>query len=102
MAESEDLRAIYEKKLVSGPFPTAECSTARITGKLHGELILYLADIAGLALRGTDLTQLEEWEKKKFQLLASRSLYQRCPALEGKITTTGTPKLKALVDATEQ
>ena len=43
------LREIYEKKLSSAPFPTAECSAAHITGNLHGELIVYLAGIAGLA-----------------------------------------------------
>jgi len=101
MIETQDLRDIYEKKLASDPFPTAECSTAHITGKLHGELVLYLADIAGLASRGGGLAEMEEWEKKKFHALASRNLYQRCRALEGKITSAGTPKLKALVDATE-
>jgi len=101
MTETQDLRGIYEKRLACGPFPTDECSTAQITGKLHGELVLYLADIAGVASRGEGLAQLEEREKKKFQILVSRNLYQRCPALEGKITSAGTPKLKALVDATE-
>ena len=101
MSETQDLRGIYENKLACGPFPTSECSTAHITGKLHGELVLYLADIAGLASRGEGLAELAEWEKRKFHILASRNLYQRCPALEDKITTAGTPKLKALVDATE-
>jgi hypothetical protein len=101
MADTKGLRRIYETTLANDPFPTAECSTARLSGQLHGELILYLADIAGLASRGEGLSQLQEREKKNFRVLASRSLYQRCPALEGKITATATPKLKALVDATE-
>ena len=78
------LREIYEKKLSSAPFPTAECSAAHITGNLHGELIVYLAGIAGLASRGEGLTRLQEREKKIFRVLVSRSLVQRCPALEGK------------------
>ena len=44
---------------------------------------------------------MEAWEKEEFHTLASRNLYHRCPPLEGKITSAGTPKLKALVDATE-
>jgi hypothetical protein len=102
MTDIQKLRRIYDEELACDPFPSAECSVARITGKSHGELTLYLADIAGLASRGEQLTSLAEPQKSSFRQLASQSLYERCPALRGKIRPARTPKLQALIDATEQ
>jgi hypothetical protein len=97
------LRRLYDETLAKGPFLAIECGQAQIRGKLHGELILYLADIAGLASRGDQgLASLSEREKDKFRDLASRSIFGRLPEMRAKITPQATPKLQALLDATEQ
>lgn len=102
MTDIQKLRHIYDEELARGPFPSGECSAARIAGKMHGELTLYLADIAGLASRDEQLVSLVEPQKSRFRRLASQSLHERCPALRGKITPGRTPKLRALIDATER
>ncbi len=102
IADSTDLRRIHDEELAVGPFPSDECAAAHITGELHGHLTLYLSDIAGLASRGKRLALVAEPEKSAFLRLALRNLYSRCPGLLGKITAARTPRLYALVDATEQ
>src|SRR5450432_237972 len=103
MDDGDKLRRLYDVTLGKGPFPTIECGQAQISGKLHLELTLYLADIAGLASRGDQgLASLSEREKDKFRGLASRSIFGRLPEIRAKITPQATPKLHALLDATEQ
>ena len=103
MAEESKLRRLYEEELARGPFPTKECRDAHIRGKLHGELVVYLADIAGLASRGEKgLASLSAQEKARFRHLASRSLFERCAEMRDKISPNATPKLYALVEATER
>jgi len=97
-----DLRRIYDEELGRGPFPTSECVAAGITGALHGNLILYLADIAALASRGEQLPAISEPEKSTFRQLASTGLFDRYPQLRSKISSSKTPKLNALVAATER
>jgi hypothetical protein len=102
MKETRDLRAIYDERLGKGPFPTDECEAARIGGALHGNLILYLANIAGLACRGTGLATLPQTEKQAFLRTVDGSLFDKHPDLRRKITLKHTPKLYALVQATEE
>lgn len=100
---ADQLIRVYDDVLAKGPFPTGECAAARIDGKLHGELIIYLADIAGLASRGHErLASLSEQEKTKFRGLASTSLYEKLPGLQQKITLSTTPKLHVLIESTER
>jgi hypothetical protein len=54
------LRKIYDEELGKGPFPTKECASAGIGGALHGNLILYFADIPGLASCGKRLRLVSE------------------------------------------
>jgi|ERR1035438_3238369 hypothetical protein len=61
------LREIYLQKLGVGPFPTSECAAARTKGGLHGDLVMYLANIAGIASRRVKLTTLEEPRRLEFQ-----------------------------------
>ena len=97
-----DLRRIYEEELGQGPFPTGECASAGITGTLHGNLIVYLADIAGLASRGEQLPLIPEPERGKFRRIASTGLFDKYPQLRSKVSPRSTPKLHALVAATER
>jgi hypothetical protein len=103
MDNGNKLRRLYDETLAKGPFPTIECGQAQISGKLHGELILYLADLAGLASRGDQgLASLSEREKDKFRDLASRSIFERLPEMREKVTPQTTPRLHALLETTEQ
>lgn len=103
MAETDNLRRMYEDELLPGPFPSHDCAVAQIDGKVHGDLVMYLADIAGLASRGeSGLASLPESEKGAFRKLASRSFYERHPALRRRITPDSTPTLHALMESTER
>jgi hypothetical protein len=103
MDDSDRLKQLYNEVLAKGPFPTEECGRARITAAAHGELILYLADIAGLASRGEDgLAALSGSDKAKFRRLASNGISTRVPEVTTQITSQATPELHALIRATEQ
>jgi hypothetical protein len=96
------LREIYLRKLRIGPFPTDECSRARIGGKLHGELVIYLADIAGIASHGVKLADLGESRKLEFQMLVARNFWESNPSARQKITLEKTPVLFQLLTDTEE
>ena len=96
------LREIYLQKLSGGPFPTNECAAARITGSLHGGLVVYLADIAGIASHGVKMATLEEPRKLEFQKLVARSFWERYPGAIRKITLAKTPLLFQRLADTEE
>jgi hypothetical protein len=103
MDDSDRLKQLYNDVIAKGPFPTEECGQARISAAEHGELILYLADVAGLASRGElGLASLSKPEKEKFRELVSRSISTRLPQVRERVTPDATPKLHALIEATEQ
>ena len=103
MADSDRLKQLYEAVLARGPFPTQECGQARITAAAHCDLILYLADIAGLASRGNrGLGALSESDRAKFRKLASSGISSRVPQAAARITPQATPELHALIEATEE
>jgi hypothetical protein len=96
------LREIYVQKLGVGPFPVEECSIARIRGRLHGELVIYLADIAGIASHGVKLANLGELRRLEFQELVARSFWELNPTARQKITMKKTPVLFQLLADTEE
>jgi hypothetical protein len=96
------LGEIYTQKLFGGPFPSKECEAAWIRGRFHGELILYLADIAGIASHGVKLANLEEPRRTSFVKLASQSFFDRHPEAKVKITPIKTPVLFQLMADTEE
>jgi hypothetical protein len=103
MDDGNKLRQLYDEILARDSFPAIECGQAQIDGRLHGELILYLADIAGLASRGEQgLASLSGQEKSKFRNFASRGIFKRMPEMQGRITPQATPRLHDLVEATER
>jgi len=103
MNDSYQLKRLYSDLLAKGPFPSEECGQARITGAAHGELILYLADIAGLASRGEQgLAAMSESDRAKFRKLAASGISLRVPDAAKLITPHATPRLHALIEATEQ
>jgi hypothetical protein len=103
MDDSDRLKQLYNEALAKGPFPTEECGPAGITAAVHGELILYLAEIAGLASRGErGLAALSASDKAKFHKLASRGISIRVPDAATRITAQATPELHGLIAATER
>jgi hypothetical protein len=103
MDSSDRLKQLYNEVLAKGPFPTQECRLARITAAAHGGLILYLADIAGLASRGEQgLAALSESDRAKFRRLASSGISTRVPEVATRITPQATPELHALIEGTEK
>jgi hypothetical protein len=96
------LREIYEKKLAAGPFPTADCSTARLTGREHGRLTMFVADIAGIASHGRRLDSITETRKWEFKKIVARSFEERWPATNAKITSERAPTLFHLMKDTEE
>ena len=95
------LRQIYETKLSKGPFPTKECADAGITYRLHGELLVFFADIAGIASHGERLESIGESRRREFQRLVERSFWERWPDARVKITPESTPELYELMEDTE-
>jgi len=98
------LRLIYEQSLGWGPFPTEECFTAGITGKLHGELVVYLADIAGIASHGQKLKAISPERRLEFLKLSSRSFWDKFPSPETpqRITLERVPNLFHLMEDVEE
>jgi len=103
MDDSDQLKQLYKDALAKGPFPTDECGRAGITAAVHGELIIYLAEIAGLASRGErGLAALSKSDKAKFHKLASRSISTRVSDVATRITAQATPELHGIIAATER
>ena len=102
MNDLKRLREIYERQLSAGPFPSADCAVAGISGSLHGNLVIYLADIAGIASRGEGLAELEGSTRESFKQLVAKSLWEKYPECQHTITSLVTPRLYALICATEE
>jgi hypothetical protein len=102
VSDLKKLREIYDRQLSVGPFPTAECAVARIAGNLHADLVLYLADIAGLASRGEGLAELDQSTRHSFKHVVAKSFLEKYPECKERITAVDTPKLYQLISTTEQ
>jgi hypothetical protein len=98
------LRLMYEQSLGRGPFPTDECFIAEITGELHGELVIHLADIAGVAAHGQKLQTITAERRLEFLRISSRSFWDKFPSpgVQQRITSEHTPNLFRLMEDTEQ
>lgn len=96
------LREMYETKLGKGPFPTADCSAARLNDREHGILTLYLADIAGIASHGRRLASVTADRHAEFKKIVARSFEERWPDTSVKITTEKSPALFRLMNDTEE
>ena len=92
MSELKKLREIYDLQLGVGPFPNEECQIAGIGGALHGNLIIYLADIAGIAERGEALQEVEDSTAQSFRKIVEKGFWERYPECKNRITATATPK----------
>ena len=99
---SDQLRELFEKKLGKGPFPTADCRTAKLSDREHGILTLFLADIAGIASHGKKLASITETRKDEFKRIVSQSFQERWPETSAKITSERSPTLYLCLKDTEE
>ncbi len=98
----DQLREMYVTKLGKGPFPNADCSAARLNDREHGILVLYLADIAGIASHGRKLASISADRHAEFERIAGRSFEEQWPDTSGKITLERSPTLFRLMKDTEE
>lgn len=96
------LREIYYQQLSVAPFPNEECAIAGISGALHGNMILYLADIAGIASRGEELLRLEQATTQSYRVTIETGFWEKYPECQSRITAVTTPNLYRLISATEE
>ena len=101
MADLQILRKLFEEKLFNGPFPTAECAKAGIYEKAHGDLVIYLADIAGISSRGQNLADVDAPTKQRFRKLVGKGWWEMHPETTSSVTIHNTPRLYERISATE-
>jgi hypothetical protein len=63
---------------------------------------MYLADVAGIASHGSKLIGLEAVRREEFRKLVSESFTERWPQIAQQISINETPKLRRLMDDTEE
>jgi len=98
----DQLRELFEKKLGKGPFPTADCRTAKLSDREHGILTLFLADVAGIASHGKKLNSISDARKGEFKRIVAQSFEERWPETSAKITSERAPKLYSRMKDTEE
>jgi len=96
------LREIYETKLGKGPFPNADCSAARLSDREHGILVLYLADVAGIASHGRKLASITAERRVEFKNIVAQSFEERWPDTNAKIIFERSPTLFRLMKDTDE
>lgn len=101
------LRQMFEHELGRGPFPTkqvSEVGKGKDYGYFHGHLVLWLADIAGIASRGKRLNKISSERKAEFRRLAAQPFFTEHPEfrhIQERISKSDVPDLKRLMESTE-
>jgi len=95
------LRSMYDLRLGRGPYPTFEVSPQWFPEPEPGTILMYLADIAGIASHGEKLLNLEITRRDEFRTLVAQSFADRWPVISQKITVNHTPVLRQLMNDTE-
>lgn len=95
------LRRMYEEKLKAGPYPTSEVTPQRFPEPAPGIILMYLADVAGIASHGEKLLSLESKRRDQFREVVAESFKDKFPDISQRITLGETPKLCRFIDDTE-
>jgi len=104
----DKLEDLFEKELGQGPFPAAQTrmiARGENYARFHGHLLLFLADIAGIASRGRRLQKISTEDRTRFLEIARAGFFDKYPQyrhIERRITDTSAPDLLKLLKATEQ
>jgi hypothetical protein len=102
------LAHLYETELGRGPVPlveTRKVGHGKDYAEFHGNLVLYLSNIAGIASHGKRLKKISAERKHEFQRLSALPFFARYPQfeyIEKRIQSSDVPDLKRLLDATEE
>jgi hypothetical protein len=96
------LRKLYEEKLKPGPYPTSEVGVMGLTDSESCYLLMYLADVAGIASHGVKLLALEVSRRKEFLRVADGSLATQWPMIAQHISASETPRMHLLASDTEE
>lgn len=96
------LRRLYDEVLGIGTFPTGECRAIRMSDSEHLDLVMWLADIAGIASHGEGLFSLTHARRDEFLRMSSASFLKQHPRLVSRIQAEKTPRLLSLIQATEE
>ena len=96
------MRTMYEERLGRGPYPTSEVNSKRFPDSAAGTLSMYLAGVAGIASHGAKLIGLEAVRREEFRKLVAESFAERWPQIAQQISINKTPKLRRLMDDTEE
>lgn len=96
------LRTLYEEKLKPGPYPTSEVTSERFPEPAPGTLLMYLADVAGIASHGEKLIGLAGIRREQFRKVTAESFAERWPQISQQISANETPKVRRLMDDTEE
>jgi hypothetical protein len=65
-------------------------------------LVIYLADIAGIASRGEGLAELDASTRESFKPIVANSFWEKYPECKARITPLITPRLHEFICATEE
>lgn len=95
------LRIMYDLKLWPGPYPTSEVTPQLFPEPEPSIILMYLADIAGIASHGEKLLNLKAARHDEFQRLVAQSFADQWPSISQKITKSATPVLHQLMNDTE-
>jgi hypothetical protein len=90
------------RQLSAGPFPTKDCATAGFDLALHGDLIVYLANIAGIASRGEGLKELDGPTRASLRTTVAKGWWEKYPKTTARVNVLTTPRLYQLISATEE
>jgi hypothetical protein len=93
---------LYEEKLGRGPYRTSEVTPERFPEPAPGTLLLYLADLAGMASHGEKLLGLEGLRREQFRKAVAESFAEKWPQISQQISPYETPKLHRLMDGTDE
>ncbi len=96
------LRSIYDLTLLPGSYPTSEVSAQRFPEPESGAILMYLAEISGIASHGTQLLDLKTQKRRNFRALVDHSFADRWPDVWRKITVEHTPCLHKLMINSEE
>jgi hypothetical protein len=98
----QKLRKLFVKQLSVGPFPAKDCAKAGIVGKTHGDLVMYLANVAGIAERGERLRELDDPTRRSFKTIVANGWWEKHRETAAKVAASTTPRLYQLISATEE
>jgi hypothetical protein len=102
MNDLQKLRELFLQQLSRGPFPTNDCARANFDLDIHGDLVIYLANIAGIASRGQRLKEVDVPTRASFRASTAAGWWEKHPETTAAVNALTTPRLYELISASEE